>query len=64
LKKIEEMPSKYRALNRAVNDILERAKPLPVFPEDLPGDEISLSIPVAFKLQVRGVSDAFCAVGF
>lgn len=44
-------PSKHRALNKAVQDMLERAKPLPVFPEDLPEEEISLSIPVAFKLR-------------
>jgi len=44
-------PSKHRALNKAVEDMLERAKPLPVFPADLPGAEIRLSIPVAFKLR-------------
>ena len=44
-------PSQHRALNKAVQDMLERAKPLPVFPEELPGEEISLSIPVAFKLR-------------
>ncbi len=44
-------PSEYRALNQAVEEMLERAQPLPPIPKELPGDEVSLSIPVAFKLQ-------------
>lgn len=44
-------PSQYGELNRAVEDMLERAEPLPRFPSDLPGQEVRMTIPVEFKLR-------------
>jgi len=44
-------PSQYRELNRAVEEMLERAEPLPRFPRDLPVQEVRMTIPVEFKLR-------------
>lgn len=44
-------PSQHGELNRAVEDMLERAEPLPRFPSDLPGQEIRMTVPVEFKLR-------------
>ncbi|WP_309043697.1 energy transducer TonB [Marinobacter sediminicola] len=43
--------SEHAELNRAVEEMLERAEPLPRFPVDLPGQEVRMTIPVEFKLR-------------
>src|SRR5690554_4916612 len=43
--------SEHRELNRAVEEMLKRAEPLPQFPRDLPGQEVRMTIPVEFKLR-------------
>lgn len=48
-----EQSSGHRILEEAVWAMVERAQPLPPFPEDLPGDEYEFLVPVGFRLSRR-----------
>jgi protein TonB len=42
--------SGYKKLDDAVLRMLKQASPLPVFPEDMTQEQLSISIPIVFKL--------------
>jgi len=48
-----EQSSAHGILEEAVWAMVERAQPLPPFPEDLPGDEYEFLVPVGFRLGRR-----------
>jgi protein TonB len=49
-KRTLERPSPYSLLNSAVEEMVDRASPLPAPPASLPGERLDIVLPVTFKL--------------
>ena len=45
-----EASSGYQRLDRAVLEMLEKAQPLPAFPDEMSQQQLEVKVPIAFEL--------------